>query len=249
MALLLGPAWETCPSARADDKDIVRQDLLDRGADEDDFVITPVTDDFVVAAFPGVSFFGVHFKIYPYGQPEIPEGLEETNVAYVQDRQVAYFVNSDELKSYYLAELTPVPDEDAALDAGRTWLRLSAEISQDGFLTFSKPQVEFADQIVTGEMHVIAGGRGQINVRLTFDQLGMLLAVRELKKVLPGVRPICQATKLLDADPLIRRMAEQDILVMGSAAKDYLGGQKAKAKPELKKKIEQLWKRICDEGR
>ena len=64
----------------------------------------------------------------------------------------------------------------------------------------------------------------------------------------PGVRPICQATKLLDADPLVRRMAEQDILVMGQSAKEYLDEQRANAKPELKAAIDRIWKRIVDEG-
>jgi len=67
--------------------------------------------------------------------------------------------------------------------------------------------------------------------------------------VFRGVRPICQATKLLDCDPLVGRMAEQDILVMGSLAKEYLDEQRAKAKPELRQAIDLIWQRIVKEGR
>jgi hypothetical protein len=54
---------------------------------------------------------------------------------------------------------------------------------------------------------------------------------------------------LLDADPIVRRMAEQDLLIMGSAAKSYLDEQRAKASPELRRAIDRLWQRIVDEGR
>jgi hypothetical protein len=65
----------------------------------------------------------------------------------------------------------------------------------------------------------------------------------------PGPRPICQATKLLDADPVVRRMAEQDLLVMGRAARPYLDEQRAKAAPELQKAIDRVWERICADDR
>ena len=82
---------------------------------------------------------------------------------------------------------------------------------------------------------------------LTFDQSGKLTRVQQTNKVKPGVRPICQATKLLDADPLIRAMAEQDLLVMGRAVKPYLDEQRAKARPELQKAIDHIWQRITEE--
>jgi hypothetical protein len=96
---------------------------------------------------------------------------------------------------------------------------------------------------------VTAGGTGNIHVSILFDEEGDLLRIAEIRRVQIGVRPICQATKLLDADPLVRKMAEQDILVMGSSAKAYLDEQRAKAKPELQAAIDRIWKRIVDEGR
>jgi hypothetical protein len=64
-----------------------------------------------------------------------------------------------------------------------------------------------------------------------------------------GVRPICQATKLLDSDAIVRRMAEQDLLVMGRAAKTYLDQVRATAGPKLQRAIDHIWQRILEEGR
>jgi hypothetical protein len=63
------------------------------------------------------------------------------------------------------------------------------------------------------------------------------------------VRPICQATKLLDPDPVVRRMAEDAILVMGRAAEEYLSEQRARATPALRAAIDQIWQRILIEER
>jgi hypothetical protein len=71
----------------------------------------------------------------------------------------------------------------------------------------------------------------------------------ERRAIHAGVRPICQATKLLDPDPIVRRMAERDILVMGRAAKAYLDEQRARATPALRQAIDRMWKRIVAESR
>jgi hypothetical protein len=83
---------------------------------------------------------------------------------------------------------------------------------------------------------------------LTFTGAGKLAGIEEANTVKAGVRPICQASKLLDPDPVVRRMAEKDILVMGRAAKEYLEEQRAKASPELKRAIDRIWQRIVEEG-
>jgi hypothetical protein len=69
------------------------------------------------------------------------------------------------------------------------------------------------------------------------------------KRVTARVRPICQATKLLDRDPIVRRMARQDVLVMGRAAKPYFDKVPATARPKLQRAIDRIWQRILDEGR
>src|SRR5205823_10311831 len=102
---------------------------------------------------------------------------------------------------------------------------------------------------ITGQTAVTGGGQGQIEMTMNFDRLGNFVRVQESSTVRPGVRPICQATKLLDRDPIVRRMAEQDILVMGRAAKPYLDEIRAKARPKLRQAIDRIWQRILDEGR
>ena len=56
-------------------------------------------------------------------------------------------------------------------------------------------------------------------------------------------------TRLLDPDPLIREICEQDLLVMGRAAQGYLMEQRATASPELRRAIDRVWQKILDEGR
>ena len=63
------------------------------------------------------------------------------------------------------------------------------------------------------------------------------------------MRPICQATKLLDPDPVVRRMAEDAILLMGKPAKEYLDGQRARATPALREAMDRIWQRILIEDR
>jgi len=250
MALVgvLWPTWQ--PSARAQDSEgLVVAYLEDIGATG--YTITAVTADYLDNSFPDTDFFEVRFRQYPVGVTT-PEGLSASNLFLVQNETVFPQVNPADLEDFFFGELAPVQDEGQAEDAGLAWLRLSEAFSQDGFYTFADPQVTVTTSDegiqVTGSVTVTAGGRGSISVEMDFDSDGVLISVSETRDVHQGVRPICQATKLLDADPLVRRMAEQDILVMGKSAKAYLDEQRAKAKPELKAAIDHIWKRIVDEG-
>jgi hypothetical protein len=132
-------------------------------------------------------------------------------------------------------------------------LRFSDELKQDLFFVFSDPGVDYTPTAdgatVTGQVVVTAGGQGQIDMTMTFDLTGSFVDVQESSTVRPGVRPICQATKLLDRDPIVRRMAEQDILVMGRMVKPYLDEIRAKSRPKLRQAIDRIWQRIVDEGR
>ena len=84
---------------------------------------------------------------------------------------------------------------------------------------------------------------------MTFGAAGSFVSVLEKGALRPGIRPICQATKLLDSDPIVRRMAEQDLLVMGPAAKPYLDQVRARVRPKLQQAIDRIWQRIVSEGR
>jgi hypothetical protein len=254
LAVLLGPAWAS--SARADDCDdakaAVEQYLKDQYGTTDGYSLHCVTDAFVGRVFPNLEFVEVIFRQYPIAVLS-PPGLSPSDVFVVQNGAVVDALTSPaNLEDFFFNNLKPVGDEDQADDAGLTWLRLSYVFSQDGFYTFGDPDVSattFADGSieVTGGVQVTAGGKGHVRATLDFDSNGDLKDVSEVRRVCPGVRPICQATKLLDRDPLVRQMAEQDILVMGKAAKGYLDEQRAKARPELQKAIDRIWKRIVDE--
>ena len=51
---------------------------------------------------------------------------------------------------------------------------------------------------------------------------------------------MCQATRLLDSDPIMRAMAAQDLLIMGRAAMPYLREQRKTAAPELVRAIDAI---------
>ena len=218
------------------------------------YVIRPITDEYVGRTFANSSFFAVIFRQYPVARlcPE-QQGLECSNIFFVQNEHVGFVPNISELKTFFSQELRPLPSGDAASDAGRSWLRFSGELKQDLFFEYSPPAVEYTPTAdgatVSGHVAVTAGGQGKIAMAMNFDLAGIFVGVQESGKIRPGVRPICQATKLLDRDPIVRRMAEQDILVMGHAAKPYLDEIRVKAKPNLRQAIDRIWRRIVDEGR
>src|SRR5712692_5386128 len=251
LVLALALVW---PSAtRADDQQLVEDYLDSIGAESEYYRIYPIADDYVGRTFSNFSFFAVQFIQYPYSVYP-PDPLEEqSNVFIVHGGNVSFIDDTDGLQAFFSAQLGPVPNADSAKDAGSAWLRLSEELKQDLFFTFSDPAVDYMPTpdgaIVSGQIVVLNGGTGSIDMRMTLDGTGNMIDVQESNSVLRGVRPICQATKLLDRDRLVRRMAEQDILVMGRAAKTYLDEQRAKAGPKLKKAIDRIWQRIVAEGR
>ena len=238
--------------AKADDQQLVEDYLATRGASG--AVVRPITDDYVGRTFPSFSFFGVIFRQYPIAVlcPQTQD-LKCSNVFFVKDGRVDFVATIPDLKFFFSAELGPAPSEEAAADAASTWLRFSEELKQDLFYTFSAPEISYMPREdvtrVRGHAAVMAGGEGQIDVLITLGAAGSLVHIYEKSALRPGIRPICQATKLLDRDPIVRRMAEQDVLVMGRAAKPYLDQVRATARPKLQQAIDRIWQRILDEGR
>src|SRR6185295_8902288 len=92
------------------------------------------------------------------------------------------------------------------------------------------------------------GDKGDIKATLTFKD-GVLATAETKVNLTPGMRPRCQATRLLDADPIVRGMAEDSIRMMGSTAKPYLDEQRAKASAQLRAAIDRAWAKIVAEGR
>jgi hypothetical protein len=238
--------------AKADDQQLVQDYLSGRGVTG--AAVRPITDDYVSRTFPDFSFFGVIFRQYPIAVqcPQVQD-LKCSNLFFVKDGRVDFASSVPDLQFFFAAELGPVPSQDAATDAASTWLRFSEELKQDLFYTFSTPAISYEprdDSIkLRSRAAVAAGGEGYIDVLMTLGTAGSLVNVNERSALKPGVRPICQATKLLDRDPIVRRMAEQDLLVMGRAAKPYLDQVRATAPVKLQRAIDHIWQRILEEGR
>lgn len=149
------------------------------------------------------------------------------------DKPVA-LTDLKELQTFFAANARAVKKAADADDVVKAWLRAAAELNQDGFYKFTvtaEPATAAGESVTATGTAAVApqgGNKGAITATLAFT--GGKLATAETKVDLkPGIRPICQATKLLDADPIVRGMAEQSIRVMGSAAKPYLDEQRAKA--------------------
>jgi hypothetical protein len=237
--------------AKANDQQLVEDYLQSHGFTG--AVVRSVTDDFVGRTFPNFSFFGIIFRKYPIAvQCPETQNLKCANLFVVQNSQVDVISTVEDLKFFFATNLAPAPTQDAATDAAGTWLRFSEELKQDLFYTFSVPDISYTPRddltVVRAHASVATGGDGNIDVLMTLGAAGSFLNILEKSTLRPGVRPICQATKLLDRDPIVRRMAEQDLLVMGRAAKQYLDQVRTTARPKLKQAIDRIWRRILNEG-
>jgi hypothetical protein len=218
-------------------------------------LVSPLKDAALGKSVPGHAFFGVAFRQYPIARPT-PAGLSAANVFAVgPDKKVQVFADVKGAEKFFKGKLPARTTETQLKDAARAWLVLAEQFHQDGFYQFevmddaTKASRGKAGSTASAKSVVMRGGSGTFGVELTFNAGGKLTGTREDNKLRPGPRPRCQATKLLDADPVVRKMAEQDLLIMGRAAKGYLDEQRAKASPELRRAIDRLWKRILDEDR
>jgi hypothetical protein len=215
--------------------------------------ILPVTGDALARAFPGHQFYVLRFRQYPVTIGP-PEPLQANNLFVVMpDGSVGHLRDLKALEGFSRASLAPVRTEEEAKEATKGYLRLAEEFHQDGFFQFSVPDDSLrASRTAGGGFQVTGkavvspqgGNLGEIAASLTFDPAGKLVRASETANIKSGIRPRCQATKLLDPDPIVRRMAEQDLLVMGRAARQYLDEQRAKASPALRNAIDHIWQRI-----
>lgn len=215
--------------------------------------LTHLEDAALGRSFPDTLFFSVIYRQYPVAKLA-PEGMKSQNVFLVtKDGKIEHLTSAKELEKFFRANLDKVKHEDAAKDATRCWLALSQQFHHDGFFRFKIPDKELSGSAkkMTGKAVVEPknGDKGYLQATLSFEEDGKLAKVEETSTLKAGVRPICQATKLLDPDPIVRAMAEQCLLVMGSAAKEYLDEQRAKASPDLQRAIDRIWQRIVEEER
>jgi len=201
--------------------------------------------------FPKHRFFAVRYRIYPVAR-QMPEGMKPSNILVVPPNgRAEHLKDVKGLENYFKTNLPEVKANLDATFALLSWLTLTQEFHQDGFFKFKLPDMtsgKSGDGIdIKGSAVVMQGGNGELGAEMSFDKAGKLTKVVEAAKIRPGPRPICHATKLLDADPVVRRICEQDLLYMGRPALDYLREQRALAGAELRQAIDRVIARIEQE--
>ena len=200
--------------------------------------------------FPDHQFIIARYRLFPVAR-QLPEGLSASNIFAVtrKDQQLEHIKDAKALEAFFKKHQPAAKDDAAARRALASWLDLAQEFPQDGLYKFEILEKDFGgesnDKIasVRGRAIVTQGGKGEITATLDFEA-GKLTKVTVGGKVQPGPRPICQATKLLDRDPIVRKMAEQDLLFMGPGIYDYLMEQRRRASPELRDAIDRIWRQI-----
>jgi hypothetical protein len=212
-----------------------------------------IEDAVVGKAVPGHLFFAVIFPQFPVAIAP-PEPLQSSNLFAVGPGGKAVALPSARKLFAYLAGASaPGKDEDVMKELARAWARLAVEYHQDGYYEFKHAdeatRADRAGKKAVAKMVASKGGNGEVQFELTFTGDGRLSGWKETARLVPGIRPRCQATLLLHPDPLVRQIVEQDLLVMGRPAHAYLMEQRAKATPELQRAIDRIWQRIVDEDR
>jgi len=204
----------------------------------------------------GAQVFLLRYPRFPVARIP-PAPLSSNNLFFVSPSGAVDIVSdAGQLRGWFQKHVH-ADSEKAAAQAVRAWLILAGELRQDGFYQFRlvSESVRVAKTaqglLANARLEVVpkAGNEGFLAAELLFDPKGRLIQVREDVQLKPGIRPICQATKLLDPDPIVRRMAERDLLILGRLAKPYLDEQRQQADPALRRAIDQLWQRIEQEER
>jgi hypothetical protein len=246
--LLAAPLWADATKADpAKAEKIVKEELEKLKADAN--LARLIKDEAIEHTFPGHTFFAVIFRQFPIARLA-PAPLKSSNLYAVDGEGKVVLINSvDNLKTFF--NKGRFGDKEVVRkDVVRAYLRLVQELHQDGFYEFKSENdsLKVDGDKVSGKVMVTKGGNGEISVAITFAD-GSISAIEGESRLAPGIRPKCQATLLLDANPLVREIVEQDLLVMGRTALPYLAEQHAKASPELKKAIERIRKLILANDR
>lgn len=241
---------------RQDPINIVRSWAAAQKIDLTGYMLALIGSKETATMFPGYAFVRINIREYPvaYGNPDPLLGLHSI-AAVKADSSVEICKDETVLTQFYKVHQRVIPSTtpaDAYLKlVMKAWLTLSQELKNDGFYTFAIPDDSLSilptdSYQVSGTSEVVAGGSGAIRAVAYFDNSFFLVRVSEEVSLVPGVRPICQSTKLLDKDPIVRKMAEQDLLTMGASCFDYLAVQRAKASPELKRAIDRIREQILN---
>lgn len=217
-----------------------------------------LVDESLLRVLPDIRFTSMLLRQWPVAQKP-PAPLKSNNLFIISKGGfVQHYTDIRVFLQVFLRWMGGHPvlkTDQAKQQAARAWLCLSQELRTDGMFTFKVHIGEVSINKTDGTSRIIAtaavepkgGDKGYIRATLTFNRRGRLIKLREQKKLTPGVRPICQSTKLLDRDPIVRKMAETEILLMGRRCEPYIREQREKASPELRAAIDRIWRRILEE--
>jgi len=217
--------------------------------------VKAVTSAALRRVLPEHQFFEVIFRQYPLAVAVPPPLKHSCLFAVGPDGKAKLLTDLKGVGEYVGGAIEAAKDDARIKDVARAWLRLAEVFHQDGFYTFqlvdeaTKVKPDGTGKQVTARAVVMKGGNGELSAVLVFDAEGRLRSWEEKSKIQRGARPKCHATKLLDPDPVVRAIVEDDLLIMGRAARPYLDEQRAKASPELRRAIDRIWQRILDEDR
>jgi hypothetical protein len=187
---------DALPEGLAKAKDLVSKELTKQNANGGRTL--PVQSDVVNKVLADYQFVGVVFSPYPVARP-VPKGFKQGNVyAVSKDGTLNLMTNPDELQKFFAAHAAAAKDEKPAKEALAAWLRLTQELSQDGFFEFAvdvdslKVEKDKEGLKATGINAVKPknGDKGEIKAVLTFDADGKLAKVDETRNVQAGNRPI-----------------------------------------------------------
>jgi len=249
---LVGGGAKTAPGKPMPEREVL-DDFLSKFKAARAGQVLAVDSAALKTVLPKHSFFVLRFRQFPVAiQPAPP--LAVNNVFAISGKTVTHLKSDQDLNKLFTSTVTVMKDAASAQSAVTAWLRLAQEFRQDGFFEFDAPKVVVRENggsvTAEGVASVVTkrGDKGEVTVAMVFVD-GRPKEIRPGGKVHAGIRPRCQATLLLDANPIVRQIARRDLVVMGSAAREYLVGQRAKASPELKKVIDDVWLQILAEGR
>lgn len=216
-------------------------------------------------AFPHTIFYVLRFAQWPVSccppEPLGSNNIFAINVAASETKSdtrapIKAITEAGQLKNFLLASGVSAAGENEIKTLLAASLALSQELFQDGMYRFQPEPTSIHIEKQAGAITASGslpvdprgGNSGAIFATMKCEN-GKVIDFTASAKLMAGMRPICQSTKLLDKDELVRRMAEQDLLIMGSLAKDYLDWQRTQVSPALRAEIDRVWARILEEGR
>ncbi|MDD4889174.1 MAG: hypothetical protein PHU85_04535 [Phycisphaerae bacterium] len=216
-------------------------------------------------AFPDFTWCSVFKGYSPVARIDEPQSSWPDRCLFAIDRKsnVTHIADAKALEDFFRKNLPVVQAEAAATLAVQAWLSLAQTIQDHAAFPIEAASLKAAktDAGWTAQGRAAAGigpgpgprvrfnDAGFATVKLAFGADGKLKTATEEVKFRPGMRPICQSTKLLDPDPLVRSMAEQELRWMGRSAEQYLKARRAISSPAIQTAIDRIWQQILDDER